>query len=128
MKLLLDTHTFLWMTSDPSKLTPIARAALADPANERFFSDASIWEIAIKIQLGKLQFPVPFDQTIYQGLQRAKCSILPITTRHVAAVWNLPSHHRDPFDRLLVVQSSLETLTLVTYDTLLRPYNIPILW
>jgi PIN domain nuclease of toxin-antitoxin system len=116
------------MTGDPTKLTVPARKALEDPANERFFSDASIWELAIKIQLGKLQFPLPFDQTIFEGLARTNCSVLPITTRHVAAVWNLPSHHRDPFDRLLVVQASLESLTLVTHDLLLKPYNVPILW
>jgi PIN domain nuclease of toxin-antitoxin system len=128
VRLLLDTHTFLWMTGDPTKLTPLARKTLEDPANERFFSDASIWELAIKIQLGKLQFPLPFDQTIFEGLHRAKCTVLPITTHHVAAVWNLPSHHRDPFDRLLVIQTSLESLTLVTHNVLLQPYNIPILW
>ena len=128
MKLLLDTHTFLWLTLNPSFLTPTALAALNDTANDLFLSDVSIWEMAIKVRLGKLYFPQPFDQKLAEVLQDTQCTVLPITTRHVTAIATLPLHHRDPFDRLLVVQAQLENCTLVTHDSLIAPYGINICW
>jgi PIN domain nuclease of toxin-antitoxin system len=128
VKLLLDTHAFIWFAGDTSKLSPIALNALKDPTNERFLSDASVWEMAIKIQLGKLQFPAPFDQKVFEALKRSQVAILPIRTHHVAAVSDLPLHHRDPFDRLLAIQANMENLTLVTHDPLFAPYGVAILW
>ena len=128
MKLLLDTHTFIWFATDPSLLSSAARSALNDPANRLFLSDASIWEMAIKVQLGKLKLPQPFDQKMAESLRRMQCAVLPITTRHVTAVAALPLHHRDPFDRLLVVQSQLENCTFVTHDSRIAPYGISICW
>ncbi|MCL2639538.1 MAG: type II toxin-antitoxin system VapC family toxin [Phycisphaerales bacterium] len=128
MKLLLDTHTFLWLVLNPSFLTPKALAALNDKTNDLFLSDASIWEMAIKVRLNKLYFPQPFDQEIVKAVRRMPCTVLPITTRHVIAMATLPLHHRAPFDRMLVVQSQFENCTLVTHDSLIAPYGIKICW
>ena len=128
MRLLLDTHAFIWLAGDTSRLSPAARAAVADPANELLLSDASIWEMAIKVQLGKLVFPEPFDEKIFEALGRTQISILPIVTRHVAAVARLPLHHRDPFDRLLAVQAQPENLLVITHDPLLKQYDISLCW
>jgi len=128
LKLLLDTHAFIWFTGDNFRLSPAARTALNDPANELWLSDASIWKMAIKVQLGKLDFPQPFETGIFEALQRTQVGVLPIATRHVASVSSLPLLHRDPFDRILVVQTQAESCTLVTHDPLIAPYGVPVLW
>jgi PIN domain nuclease of toxin-antitoxin system len=128
VKLLLDTHAFIWFTSDISRLSAPAIDALNDPANDLWFSDASIWEMAIKVKLGKLTFPEPFDEKISEALRRTQSGVLPIATRHVTAVAALPLHHRDPFDRMLIVQAKAEGCTLVSHDPLLPPYGVPVLW
>jgi len=128
VKLLLDTHTFIWLSQDPSLLSSAARIALHDKTNQLFLSDASIWEMAIKVQLGKLDIPLPFDREIVDAIRRVQCTVLPIATRHVTAMATLPLHHRDPFDRMLIVQSQLENCTLVTHDSQIAPYGINICW
>jgi len=128
VKLLLDTHTFLWFIFQSSLLSSAARAALYDKTNQLFLSDASIWEMAIKVQLNKLTFPKPFDQKIVEAMCRMQCSVLPIATRHVIAMATLPLHHRAPFDRMLIVQSQFENCILVTHDSQIAPYNIKMCW
>jgi PIN domain nuclease of toxin-antitoxin system len=128
LKLLLDTHAFIWFAGENTRLSPVARTALNDPDNVLWLSDASVWEMAIKVQLGKLKFPQPFDTKIFEALHRTQVNILPISTRHVAAISTLPLLHRDPFDRILVVQTQAENCTFVTHDPLIPPYGIPILW
>jgi PIN domain nuclease of toxin-antitoxin system len=108
MKLLLDTHTFLWLDSCPEKLSHTALAACEDPANQLYLIVVSAWEIQIKRQIGRLQLDVPLAQMI-QGQQSANdLRILPVELHHVYALDELPLHHNDPFDRLLIAQAKAE--------------------
>ena len=127
MKLLLDTHTFIWWDSDPSKLTPQALALLQDPANVVLLSVVSAWEIQIKRQLGKLQLALPLAELI-ENQQKNGMSILPVNLEHVLAVEKLPLHHKDPFDRLLISQAQSENATLVSRDTEFSLYGIDVRW
>lgn len=104
MKLLLDTHTFLWFIMGSPHLSATARALIEDAANEKFLSVAGLWEIAIKLSIGKLTLSAPFDVLIPQHLSLNGFELLNITIDHAAAVATLPLHHRDPFDRLLLAQ------------------------
>ena len=121
MKLLLDTHIVLWWLDDPNLLSEDARNAIADPANEAFVSAVVAWEIAIKRGLGKLTTPPDLESAIQS------CGFVPlaISVEHALAVESLPLHHRDPFDRMLIAQSQLETCTLVTRDSEFAPYAVP---
>ena len=117
MKLLLDTHTFLWLASCPEKLSHTALAACEDPTNQLYLSVVSAWEIQIKRQLGRLQLDVPLDQMI-QGQQSANdLRILPVELHHVYTLDELPLHHNDPFDRLLIAQAKAEQAWLVSTDS-----------
>ena len=118
MKLLLDTHVYLWCRSDPSRLTAKERAAIRDSANELLLSVASAWEIEIKRALGKLELPDDWmDATAAFGVQW-----LPVRPDHVRQLRALPPIHRDPFDRMLVAQARAEGVRLVTHDPLVRAY------
>lgn len=120
MNLLLDTHALLWALADVEELHPVARDAIEDTGNEVFASAASVWEMAIKSSLGKLDMPDDLsDQLTWAGIRS-----LPVVVRHAHAVKDLPMHHRDPFDRLLVSQARLEGLTLVTRDATITQYQI----
>lgn len=121
MRLLIDTHVFIWMTVDPARVREGARHALAAPANTVFVSAASIWEIAIKRALGRLAFPLEALEGI---LARTGFDPLPITPAHGIAAGNLPRHHADPFDRMLVAQAQLEDLVLVSEDRAFPPYGV----
>lgn len=112
MKWLLDTHTFLWWLSSPNQLTQPAATAIADPANEVQVSVITLWEIAIKRAIGKLQAPIDLQSDV----ARAGFQLLPLTVAHIVATEQLPLHHRDPFDRMLIAQAQLEGATLVTRD------------
>jgi PIN domain nuclease of toxin-antitoxin system len=105
MKLLLDTHAFLWFVLNDPKLSSTARALVIDPTNTVFLSPASFWEIAIKISTGKYALPQAFDILMLRQIQQNRLTILDITVAHTAVVATLPFHHRDPFDRMLVGQS-----------------------
>jgi len=126
MKLLLDTHVFIWWDSEPSKLSQHALALCQDRANELLLSMASVWEMQIKFQLGKLDLAVPLDKLIQRQQELNGVEMLPITLQHVLALHNLPQHHRDPFDRLLVAQSNVENVRLVTNDPMIVKY--PVQW
>ena len=104
MKLLLDTHVFLWFIMGSALLSADTRALIEDEKNRKFISVASLWEIAIKSSIGKLSLSAPFDQLIAQQLSLNGFELLPIEVSHLAAVTTLPFHHRDPFDRLLIAQ------------------------
>jgi PIN domain nuclease of toxin-antitoxin system len=122
-RFLLDTHALLWALGDPDLLTPMARDALSDPANEVFVSAASAWEMAIKVGLGKLRVPDDLeDQLRISGFVA-----LPVDVGVAFAVRLLPPHHRDPFDRLLVAQAQRDQLTLVTRDASIRQYSVRVL-
>jgi PIN domain nuclease of toxin-antitoxin system len=127
MKLLLDTHTFIWWDSDPSRLSAPALSALRDPANETWLSVASIWEMVIKADLGKLTLRLPLASVVAQQ-QKNGLQILPVNLAHALAVVGLPSVHKDPFDRMLVAQTNVEGAELVSADQVFRQYPVRILW
>jgi len=127
MRLLLDAHTFLWWVTNDPALKRRARASIADVDNECFLSHASVWEMAIKASLGKLKLPSPAGKFAVDQCELNGFHLLPITLVHIAAVENLPFHHRDPFDRLLVVQAQHEGLTLVSRDPLLKVYGVSVI-
>ena len=127
MRLLLDSHTFLWWVKDDPALGRRARAAIADADNECFLSHASIWEMAIKASLGKLRLPSTVERFVVEHCEANSFHLLSITLAHIAAVEGLPFHHRDPFDRLLVAQARHETMTLVSRDASLKGYGVPVI-
>lgn len=123
MSLLLDTHIFLWAIGAPLQLPPAIADALRSPSNRRFFSAASAWEIGIKVAAGRLNFPV---RELDGHLGRLNLTDVPMTIEHCLAAAALPRHHGDPFDRMLVAQAKVEGLTLVTLDSQLHQYDVPI--
>jgi PIN domain nuclease of toxin-antitoxin system len=124
MRLLVDTHAALWLLGEDRRLSPRADELLADAANEIFLSAAVVWEVAIKRSLGKLDAPDGFARQLLDG----GAVPLPISIDHARAVGSLPWHHRDPFDRLLVAQATLEGAALVTNDERLSPYGVEVAW
>ena len=128
MHFLLDTHTFLWWITDDPHLSERARQVISDPENDIFLSAASGWEMAIKTQLGKLQLPDHFEQFIAEQLFRNNITSLPVMMSHALHVQSLPLHHRDPFDRLLIAQSQLEKMPIITTDSVFADYDVEIVW
>jgi len=122
MRLLLDTHVFIWWRSDPRRIDAKAERAIAR-AEVAFVSAASAWEAVIKAALGKLRFPGSFEAAV----EDSDFAKLEVTFGHVEALRDLPPHHADPFDRMLIAQARVEGLTVVTRDPQLSPYGIPIL-
>jgi PIN domain nuclease of toxin-antitoxin system len=128
VRLLLDTHAFLWfITADPL-LSTAAKALIADPDNEVLVSPASYWEIAIKVSIGKYPLSVPYETFITKGIDGNGFKVLPIEPKHTAMLTAMPFHHRDPFDRLLVAQAQAEKIPLVSADAILDQYGITRLW
>jgi PIN domain nuclease of toxin-antitoxin system len=127
MKVLLDTHTFLWWITDDPQLSMGARETMEDPDNELFLSAASGWEIAIKARLGKLKLPDDLQGFVSEQLRINAIQVLPIQMAHALRVYTLPDHHRDPFDRLLVAQSQLEQLPILTDDPQIAQYSVTVI-
>ena len=127
MRLLLDTHVFIWWADAPEKLSPGALAALEDEANELLLSVASVWEMQIKIQLGKLKLSLPLQELIRNQQETNELAVLPVALTHVLALDALPFHHKDPFDRLLIAQSVEEDLTVVSADSQFSAYSVKLL-
>jgi PIN domain nuclease of toxin-antitoxin system len=131
MKLLIDTHVLIWLIEGSENLSQVAKAAIEDEDNSLYLSIASLWEMTIKMSLGKLQLGIPLDRVIEDYILPTKIDILPIHLNHLnhlLILRDLPLHHRDPFDRLLISQSQSEELTLVSGDRLFRDYSIQLLW
>ena len=128
MRLLLDTHTLLWFLADDPRLSRHADAAIKAPGTDVLVSIASLWEITIKAGLGKLTVDEPFEDTIADRLADERIDVLPVEIRHLAALRQLPHHHRDPFDRLLVAQALAEQIPIVTADRAIAPYGVGVLW
>ena len=125
MRLLLDTHVWLWWNTEPEKLSAAARRQVSDPRNEVFLSAASVWEMAIKQRLGKLRLPEPVASYVSKRLADDDIKPLSVAVAHAAAVEILEVLHRDPFDRLLIVQARQETLRLLTVDDQILAYGRP---
>ena len=122
MKLLLDTHLLLWAAGEPGRLSARARALVKDPANELLFSAASLWEITIKRRLARDDFRVD-PRLLRRGLLDNDYAELPITSEHAVAIDSLPPIHKDPFDRILVAQATVEGMTLLTVDPIVAQYG-----
>ena len=127
MKLLLDTHAFLWYITNNPKLPQYAFDAIRDKSNEAYLSVVSVWEALVKHQIGKLPLPDPADEYIDDLRAAHRIAVLPLEVQAVSHLLSLPSHHRDPFDRMLICQALHHELTLVTNDELLHYYPVPIL-
>ena len=128
MRGLLDTHTFLWWNMDDPQLSEAARSFIADGGHEIFFSAASAWEIAIKYARGRLMLPLAPQRYVAQRLAHYGFQVLPIQLGHALAVAELPPLHQDPFDRLLVAQSRLEGLPIITGDAVIGRYQVAVIW
>ena len=128
MKVLLDTHAFLWWITDDPRISSRARDVVQDAENELYLSAASGWEIAIKTQLGRLRLPGESD--VYLARQMSVNAIQPlaITMRHSLFVYGLPDIHKDPFDRMIIAQSILEEMPLLTKDGNIPKYGIQVIW
>ena len=125
MKLLLDTHVWLWWNTEPERLATTVRRQIGDVRNEVFLSAASVWEMAIKRELGKLRLPEPVATYVARRLAADDVTPLPVRLDHAAVVETLELLHRDPFDRLLIVQARHEGLRLLTADDQLLAYGSP---
>jgi PIN domain nuclease of toxin-antitoxin system len=125
MKLLLDTHLLLWAAAEPNRLSAEVRSLIENPENELLFSAASLWEVAIKRGLGRPDFKVD-ARLLRRGLLDNGYSELPIISDHIVAIESLPMLHKDPFDRVLVAQATVEGVTLLTTDSLVAQYPGPI--
>jgi len=122
VRLLLDTHLLLWAVASSGRLSPHVRSSIEDPQNDVHYSAASVWEIAIKSGLRRKDFRVDLS-LLHSSLQAMGLSELPVRAEHALAVTHLPPIHRDPFDRLLVAQSIVEPMVLLTNDAVLAPYG-----
>ena len=128
MNLLLDTHAFLWFIAGSDDLTAKARELIEDPENRPFLSAASLWEMAIKISLGKLRLALPFEELVPEQMMLNGVHFLPIEMGHLVPIVSLAFHHRDPFDRLLIAQAMIEQMPIVTGDPAFEPYPVQKLW
>lgn len=128
MKLLLDTHTFIWWDDDYKQLSDKVQSALINSENEVYLSLVSIWEMQIKIQLGKLEFNSSLKTKISDQVNNNSLQILPILDRHIYELNSLPHHHRDPFDRLLIAQVRIEGMTFLTRDISIQNYDVTTMW
>lgn len=128
MKFLLDTHVMLWMLEDSASLSRKARALIEDGENELFWSAASFWELTVKSSLGKLKLAKDWIQVLEREKEENRVQDIPITWRHCRLHENLPWHHRDPFDRLLICQALSEGLTLLTKDRNIKKYRVKTAW
>lgn len=128
MKLLLDTHTFLWFIMGSPNLSSNARALIENVANEKFLSVASLWEMAIKLSIGKLTLSAPFELFVTRQLTFNGIELLNIKIEHTAVVTSLPFHHRDPFDRMLRAQAVVENMQVISVDTAFDAYTIARVW
>jgi PIN domain nuclease of toxin-antitoxin system len=128
MRVLLDTHAFLWYVLDDARLGADAKAVISDGANEVLVSAASFWETAIKVGLGKYSLSVPFAEFWQNNIDVNQFAVLGIEIKHAAILTSLPHHHRDPFDRLIVAQALAEGIPIVTADGAIRPYGVTVIW
>ena len=128
MRFLLDTHTFIWFVTDSPRLSDRVKQLIEDDYNEKLLSPASIWEMAIKHSVGKLNFGTPFPQFIERQIGLNSMDLLPIEISHINVVSTLDLHHRDPFDRLLISQALVENMPILSVDEAFDAYPIRRIW
>jgi PIN domain nuclease of toxin-antitoxin system len=128
LRLLLDTHTFLWFTLGDPQISAAALAAINDLGNDKLVSPVTYWEIAIKVSINKLVVTVPYEDFLHRGIVLNGFGVLHVEPRHTARVAKLPFHHKDPFDRLLIAQALVDDLTLVSNEALFASYGVKRLW
>lgn len=128
MKYLLDSHVFLWWILDSDRLSETARVLISEGGNELFWSAAGSWEISIKYELGRLPLPEKPSAFVEAELVKNRINSLPIVNWHTYEAARLPLHHKDPFDRILVAQSRIEDLPLITADRLFGQYDVKTVW
>jgi PIN domain nuclease of toxin-antitoxin system len=127
MRLLLDTHIFIWWDSNPAQLSSQVRTLCEDPDNNLILSVASVWEMQIKQQFGKLSLRLPLAELIQSQRDHNGLEILAVSLEHALFLENLPSHHKDPFDRLLIAQARVENTKLVSADPVFKQYSVELL-
>ena len=127
MKLLLDTHAIIWFVEGDTSLSILARKAIENPNNTKYISIISFWEMMIKINLGKLQMKIDFVM-LNEYLLSKNIRILSLELSHILSLKNLPTHHKDPFDRILIAQAISENMTLISVDGNFSLYDISVLW
>jgi PIN domain nuclease of toxin-antitoxin system len=125
---LLDAHTLLWSQDDTTRLSAVAAATLSDPAHDRLVSITTIWEIGIKVAIGKLPLSKPFRVWMDTAITDLAASVLPVTLDHIERQTQLDFHHRDPFDRLLIAQALVEDIPLISSDTQFDIYGVKRIW
>ena len=128
MRLLVDTHALLWAMDDPTQLGDVARAALQDPRNELLVSAATVWELSIKVGLGKLVLALPLRQWLETTVAELALEIVPISIAYAERQADLPAHHRDPFDRLIIAQALVEGFPVVGADEVFDAYGVSRIW
>lgn len=128
MRILLDTHAFLWWIDESERLSRKARDCLFDPKHHFFLSLASVWELAIKVRIAKINLSEPLDHFVSHEMRQNKFRLLSITLQHATGVASLPLHHRDPFDRLLISQALAEGMPILGADRIFDFYGVERLW
>jgi PIN domain nuclease of toxin-antitoxin system len=128
MRVLIDSHALIWYVDQDNFLSPSSYAAISDPANELLLSAGSIWEIGIKVGLRKLVLTQPFKLWINQAISDLDVTVLPLNVEYVDVQSNLPRHHGDPFDRLMVAQAIIEQVPIISADANLDAYGITRVW
>lgn len=128
MNLLLDTHTFLWWITDAPELSAKARELIGNGSSMLFWSAASSWEVAVKYALGRLPLPETPEKLLLEELARNHVDSLPITDLHALRAGQLPRHHRDPFDRMLIAQAQIESMALLSNDRQCSLYAVEVIW
>lgn len=128
MKLLLDTHSFLWFIDGNCNLSDAARLLIEEPENQRFLSTASLWEISIKVSISKLELQMSLTELVQQEVEGNAIELLQIKPEHLDKLAKLPFYHKDPFDRLIIAQSLAENAPIVTVDRAFGSYPVDVLW
>ena len=128
MNLLLDTHIFIWLTSDSKRLSDKSKSLIADLDNVKYLSLVSLWEIQIKHQLGKLELTGDIKTMVDTQRDRNGIELLPITIDQIVNLKNIPLHHRDPFDRLLISQAMVNDFVLISHDSAFEDYDVQVIW
>lgn len=128
MRVLIDSHALIWYVDQDNLLSPASHAAISDPTNDLLLSAGSIWEIGIKVGLGKIILTQPFKPWMNQAISDLDVTVLPLSVEYVDVQSNLPRHHGDPFDRLIVAQAIIEQVSIISADVNLDAYGITRVW